>query len=214
MAPHIKNCGLSTAESIDTAIATGASFIGFVYHAASPRHLTLEQGKALRDSIPQQVTLVAVMVAPDDETLEQVTAAWKPDMLQIHAATDTSRLQAIKERFRLPLILGWPVATTEDIRNADAYRNAADYLLLDKKKPGEHGGTGESFNWEILDEVSPSIPWFLAGGLTPENVAKAINGTAPFGVDVSSGIESSPGVKSLEKIAAFNRAVLDGAHEQ
>lgn len=214
MAPRIKNCGLSTEASIAEAAATGAQLIGFVHHPASPRHLAWEQGKALRTAIPQSIAMVAVLVDPSDNLLEQAIQAWSPAMLQLHAIADAQRLHAIRARYALPIILGWPVASTADIAATDAYHGVVDYLLLDKKKSGEHGGTGESFDWQLPAQRPPALPWFLAGGLTPENVAEAIAVTRPYGVDVSSGIESSPGVKSLEKIAAFNRAVLDGAHDR
>jgi len=209
----IKNCGLRTPEDMSQAATTGARYIGFVHYPKSPRHLTLEEGQALRPHVPEGVRLAAVLVNPDDTTLAEIVNAWQPDLLQLHGITDPTQLEAIRKTYGLPLILGWPVATAADIRKTDAYRGIADYLLLDTAKAGEHGGTGEAFDWTLLRQEKPALPFFLAGGLTPENVAEAVRITGANGVDVSSGIESKPGIKSPEKIAAFNRAVLHGADD-
>lgn len=209
----IKNCGLKTVETIERAAETGANFIGFVHYPPSPRHLTIEEGKALKAHVPVGVRLVAVMVNPSDDILDHVAEHWTPDLLQIHAVADPARLKMIKERYKLPLILGWPVNSGSDIRATDSYHHIVDYILLDTPKEGEHGGTGQSFDWSILTREHPIIPWFLAGGLDVSTVHNAIALTHAPAVDVSSGLEDKPGVKSLEKIAAFNRAVLHGADD-
>ena len=210
----IKNCGLKTPEAVAQAAATGASYIGLVHHTASPRHLNVPDGAALRGHIPTHIKTVAVLVAPDDALLDAICTAWNPDLLQIHGVTDTHHLRAIKTRTARPLILGWPVATAADIRATDAYAGIAEHVLLDTKKTGAHGGTGEAFDWQILTRETPRLPWFLAGGLTPANVAEALRITRAPAVDVSSGLESAPGIKSLEKIAAFNAAVLQSADDK
>jgi len=202
----IKNCGLKTPEAVAQAAATGASYIGLVHHVASPRHLSLAEGAALRAHIPTHVKTVAVLVAPDDALVAQICAEWQPDLLQIHGVTDATRLKEIRQH--RPLILGWPVGAASDIIAADAYAGLVEHVLFDTQKTGSDGGTGEAFNWQWLATHRPALPWFLAGGLTPANVAEALRITRAPAVDVSSGLESAPGIKSLEKIAAFNEAVL------
>jgi phosphoribosylanthranilate isomerase len=204
----IKNCGLRTAESIGIAADTGASLVGFVHFEKSPRHVSLEEGSALIAVTPKRIETVAVLVTPDDALLDTILDTWNPTRIQIHGLRDTFRLQEIKQRIRRPLMLGWHVTRVEDIQLADSYIGLVEAVLFDTAKPGLHGGTGETFDWALLAARRPQIPWFLAGGLTPKNVSEALRITGAPGVDVSSGIESSPGVKSAEKIAAFNRAVL------
>ena len=184
-----------------------------MHYAASPRHLTHEAGAAIRPAITCKA--VAVIVAPDDHSITSIIEAWAPDALQVHGIDSVERLVEIKTRYGLPVIFAHGVNTVHDIQSAETMAQTAqvDSLLLDTAKLGMHGGTGESFDWGLLAQHSPSMPWFLAGGLTPENVATAITSLNPTGVDVSSGIESSVGKKSLEKIAAFNTAVLRSAHE-
>ena len=210
----IKNCGLTTPEAITRATETGATHIGLMHYPASPRHLELEAGAALRAHISSSIVSVAVMVDPDDRLLEALISAWHPTILQLHGVHSPERLTDIHTRYGVDIILAQSVASADDIRKADAIASEVNIhsLLLDTAKKGMHGGTGETFDWELLNEHRPQTPWFLAGGLTPENVTAAIHATTPHGVDVSSGIESSPGKKSLEKIAAFNKAVLLTAH--
>ncbi len=214
MAISIKNCGLKTPTDIQTAIETGATHIGLMHYPPSPRHLTIEEGAALRPHIQSPTHVVAVLVSPDDATLQAITQRWKPDMLQIHGLEDETRINAIRETYALPLILAGNIARADDIKSLEdrAKRAGVQAILLDAAKQGSHGGTGERFNWQWLNEYRPTIAWFLAGGLTPDNVTEAINATHPDGVDVSSGIEETRGVKSREKIAAFNKAVLLSAH--
>ncbi len=215
MHPWIKNCGLTDAESIKVAVRTGATHIGFMHYPPSPRHLDIGTGEMLREHIPHHIRVVAVMVAPDDTMLDAVITSWKPDILQLHGITDSNRLQSISNQYNLPIILAGGVNTTDEIIALEtlAKDGNAVTLLLDAAKLGMHGGTGERFDWSILAEHRPTLPWFLAGGLTPDNVADAIRLVKPHGVDVSSGIEACLGKKSLEKIAAFNQAVLGSSHD-
>lgn len=213
MSVSIKNCGFREPETLIFAIQSGCSFIGLVHAPSSPRHLEFSQGAALRSVIPLSVRAVAVMVNPDDATLYQINNAWQPDILQLHAVYDLPRLQAIKALYNRPIIVAIPVANQTDILRAATYRDIADYVLFDVKSDSAHGGTGASFNWEYLHNVDIPMPWFLAGGLTSTNVSQAIALTGARYVDVSSGIESSKGIKSKELIAAFNHAVLHGVNE-
>lgn len=210
----VKNCGLRTAEAIERSVMTGATHIGLMYHEASPRHLTIDAGTALRPQIPTGIKTVTVLVNPTNETLDSLIPAWAPDMLQIHGVDNAKRLLELNARYGLPLILAVNVASATDIETANrvAAEGKAHVMLLDASKADMQGGTGQTFDWSLLAHASPALPWFLAGGLTPENVSEAIGLTHPSGVDVSSGIESAKGIKSLEKIAAFNAAVLSSPH--
>lgn len=212
MKTAIKNCGFKESATLATAIATGANFIGLVHAQSSPRHLSIEEGSALRSHIPSSVKAVAVLVSPDDSLLETITSSWRPDIIQLHGVHDIARLKAIKSLCNLPLIVAVSVATMSDIADAARYNDIASYILFDTKSDHLDGGTGKPFDWRLLHHVRLDIPWFLAGGLTPSNVAHAIAISGARYIDVSSGIESARGQKSKELIAAFNHAVLHGVH--
>ena len=198
----IKNCGLKTIGDIDAARRTGASFIGFVHHPASPRHLPLEEIKPLL-AYASPLKTVLVTVNPDNALLEATITRIRPDYLQVHGVNAT-RARQIRAMTWLPLILGVAITNAEDVTAAQALEPYATHLLLDAK----HSGSGVPFDWQLLRGVQFQKPWFLAGGLNPGNVAEAIRITGAPMVDVSSGIEIAPGRKSAEKIAAFNAAVL------
>ena len=201
---RIKNCGLSTPEAIKTAAQTGASFVGFVHYPRSPRHCTIEQIAALHANIPASIASVVVMVDPTNELIDQLVPAIRPHYLQVHGVASVVRLRDIRERAAIPLITGLGIHTREDLAQLADYESISDYLLLDGKK----SGSGLSFDWSLLRGIALKKPWFLAGGLTTNNIVKALAITHAPMVDISSGIESAPGVKSLEKIGAFNRTVL------
>lgn len=203
MSIRIKNCGLSTPETIDQAIATGARFLGFVHHAASPRHVEIAQMKSLIAHAAKRAKTVAVLVNPGNGLIDEVIAAG-PDYLQLHEVHSAVRINDIAERAGKPIITAISVRSATDLTFAAALEEISAHLLFDARAPG----SGKTFDWQLLKQHAFSKPWFLAGGLTVENVAEAIRATQAPMVDVSSGIESSPGMKSLEKIAAFNAAVL------
>lgn len=205
---RIKNCGLASVEEAAHAIATGASFLGFVHYPPSPRHLPLAQITAITDQSQEQAKNVLVTVKPDDTLLQQISAIASLHYLQIHGITDIARIQEIRALAKKPLIIGLGVAGEEDIHIAHHIAPHADFLLFDYKTD-QHGGSGQSFNWALLQNQHFSCPWFLAGGLTAKNVTDAITKTGATLVDVSSGIEEAPGKKSLKKIAAFNARVLN-----
>lgn len=208
----IKNCGFKEPATLASAIATGADFIGLVHAQKSPRHLTIAEGAVLRTHIPPSVKTVAVLVSPDDLLLKTIIQSWRPGLIQLHGVHDIARLKAIKSLCNLPLIVAVSVATMSDIADAARYNDIASYILFDTKSDHMEGGTGKTFDWQLLQHVHLDIPWFLAGGLTPSNVAHAIAISGARYVDVSSGIESARGQKSKELIAAFNHAVLHGVH--
>jgi phosphoribosylanthranilate isomerase len=206
---RIKNCGLKHPSEIEAAAASGASFVGLVHHVASPRHLSIEAMAALVSHISEPLQSVVVLVNPDATLLQSITEKFRPDYWQIHGVSDVARLRDIRESTGIPVIAAVAVAEKKDIAQAKSLASTAAMLLFDTKHEALAGGGGKAFDWQLLRGLRLDVPWFLAGGLTPENVAAAIRITGASLVDVSSGIESRPGEKSLEKIAAFNRAVLE-----
>jgi len=202
-----KICGLSTAETLDAAIAGGASHVGLMFFAPSPRNLSFDVAAGLAARMPASVSRVGVFVDPDDALLEAAIAAGKLDTVQLHGATP-ARAAAI--RARIPVWVAVAVKTRVDLDSALDYRDAADRILFDAKTPEgatRPGGMGIRFDWSLLDGFRHAMPWALSGGLTPNNVAEAATRTGATLVDASSGLETAPGVKDVDKIAAFLKAV-------
>jgi len=202
-----KICGLSTPGTLDAAIAGGASHVGFVVFPASPRHVERERLGALAARVPSHVARVGVFVDPDDAVLDSV--ARHLDALQLHK-TGPERAAAIRTRYRRELWAAVPVKTRTDLDAARDYAGAADRILYDAKTPEDAtlpGGMGLRFDWSLLDGFRHPLPWALSGGLDPDNVAEAARRTGSTLVDVSSGVESAPGVKDSARIASFLRAV-------
>lgn len=205
----IKFCGLTTPDTLDAAIGAGARHIGFNFFAASPRCLSLDRAAGLIGRVPRGIGRVAVLVDADDALIDAVIAAGC-DTLQLHGREPPERLAAVRARTGLPVWRAAGVATRAEILAAMASRGPADLLLLDAKAPKDSalpGGNGVAFDWRLLADVALPRPWGLSGGLTAATVGAAVAATRPDLVDVSSGIEESPGVKSVEKIRAFARAV-------
>lgn len=208
-----KICGLSTLEAARAARDGGAAFLGFIHFAKSPRHLNLPDMAALMRAIraePGAPPLVSVVVDPDDNLVEALRADVKPDLIQLHGKESPERTQAIAAATGIPLIKVLGVSETADLRNADKYTPHADYLMFETKPPKDAsrpGGLGLSFDWTLMRGFDGGKPWFLAGGLTPDNVAEAVKISGASLVDVSSGVESAPGVKDLNRISAFLHAV-------
>jgi phosphoribosylanthranilate isomerase len=205
----IKICGLKTPEAIDVALESGADLVGFVFFAPSPRNLGLEAARALGQRVQRRAGKVALTVDANDETLLDIIAALKPDMLQLHGTETPERVVAVRTRFGLPVIKALPIAGRADLSPIRLYANVADWLLFDARAPQDAtrpGGLGKPFDWTLLEGVDPGIPFMLSGGLDANNVAEAIAITRAGGVDVSSGVERSPGEKDAEKIRAFIRA--------
>ena len=206
---QVKICGLSTPESVKTTVVAGASYIGFVFFPKSPRHITFSQAAELAKDVPESVTKVALTVNATDEFLTEMLAAVPVDMLQLHGSEPVERVVEIKARFGLPVMKAVGIADESDLPALDAYSAVVDQLLVDAKRPKGSalpGGNAVAFDWRLIAGRKWTVPWMLAGGLTPENVAEAIRLTGAKMVDVSSGVESAPGVKNLDKIAAFVRA--------
>ncbi|MGF1455796.1 MAG: phosphoribosylanthranilate isomerase [Alphaproteobacteria bacterium] len=219
---EIKICGLSTAETVRAARAAGADFLGFVLYPKSPRAVTPEQASALIEAgraAEGTGQSVALVVDATDAELKTLTAKMAPDWIQLHGSETPERVTAVKALTGRPVIKALAVADRDDLAGAKAFSEVADRLLLDARPTapagdGGHalpGGNGLCFDWSILDGWSAPVPWLLAGGLNPKTVADAIARTGAPGVDVSSGVEASRGIKSVPRIKAFVAASRGGA---
>jgi len=204
-----KICGLSTPDTLAAAIAGGASHVGFVFFPPSPRNVTADRAAALAARVPGHVAKVGVFVDPDDALVDAALAAARLDAIQLHK-TAPARAAALRGRTGREVWAAVAVKTRADLDAAHGYAGAADRILYDAKVPDDAahpGGMGLRFDWRLLDGFRHPLPWALSGGLDPANVAEAIRRTGARLVDVSSGVESAPGVKDVDKIAAFLRAV-------
>lgn len=209
MAAAIKICGISTPETLDAVLDAQADHVGFNFFPPSPRHLGLVEASALAARAGSRISKVGVFVDPDDAALRDAISAAKLDAVQLHGGESPARSAAVRAQFGLPVWKVIPVATASDVVRAQAYTDAADFILFDAKTPKDAqlpGGMGLRFDWGLLSGISMSLPWGLAGGLSPTNVAGAIAATGAPLVDTSSGVESAPGVKDMDKIAAFCKA--------
>lgn len=204
-----KICGLSTPETLNAAIAGGASHVGFVFFPPSPRHVGFDQVAGLASGVPSRVAKVGVFVDPDDALIDAARSAGRLDAIQLHK-TAPERVAAIRQRTGLEIWVAVAVKTRADLDAARAFAEAADRILYDAKTPegaALPGGMGLRFDWALLDGFRHRLPWALSGGLDAGNVGEAIRRTGAALVDVSSGVESAPGVKDATRIAAFLDAV-------
>lgn len=210
MTTEAKICGIKTREALDAAIDGGAGYVGLVFCSKSPRHLEVDAARKLAEYARGKVKIVALTVDADNSALGEIVDEVAPDFLQLHGRETPERVAAIKRKFDRPVIKAISVATPEDAARADDYANVADLILFDAKAPPGAplpGGNGVAFDWLALEDVSRKRPFMLSGGLTPETVADAIRITGAGAVDVSSGVETAPGVKDPELIRRFLRAV-------
>ena len=217
MTVAVKICGLSGTEAIDAAVSAGAAYGGLVFHPHSPRNLALEQARVLADHMRGRLKIVALIVDRDDAAIEALVNTVRPDILQLHGQESARRSAYIRGRFRLPVIKVLPVADASDLAAAAEYEDAADMLMFDARPPKgaqRPGGHGASFDWKILGGRRFTKPWFLAGGLSPENVARAIQLSGAELVDVSSGVESAPGIKDVQRIRDFLLAAKSSMSKQ
>jgi phosphoribosylanthranilate isomerase len=207
----IKFCGLTRPQDIDAAIAADARYLGFVFFPKSPRHLTLDQARALALLVPPGVAKVALTVDADDAALSALLATVPVDILQLHGHESPARVAEVRARFGLPVMKALGIADADDLGQIDAYQGVADQLLIDAKPPKGAdlpGGNGLAFDWRLLaGRKYWTRPWMLAGGLTPDNVAEAVRLTGARQVDVSSGVEAAPGRKDAGRMAAFSGAL-------
>jgi phosphoribosylanthranilate isomerase len=202
-----KICGLNDQAGVAAAVAGGARYVGFVFYPPSPRHVAPDRAKALMASVPAGVTRVGLFVDADDAAIAAALAA-PLDLLQFHGAETPERVAAAKRKFGLPVMKAIPIAAAADVATADRFVGIADRLLFDAKPPRDvagalPGGNGLAFDWQLLGARRWAMPWMLSGGLDAGNLAAAVAAAHAAEVDVSSGVETRPGVKDPAKIAAF-----------
>ncbi|MBR0971960.1 MULTISPECIES: phosphoribosylanthranilate isomerase [Bradyrhizobium] len=205
----VKICGLSTPETLETALDGGADMVGFVFFPPSPRHLSLELGRDLGRQVKRRALKVALTVDADDTRLDNIMDALSPDIFQLHGKESVARLRDIKQKFGRPVMKALPVETSADLAVLPGYAAVADRILFDARPPKDAtrpGGLGTAFDWHLLENLELKLPYMVSGGLHAENVAEAVRVTRAGGVDISSGVESAPGVKDPEMIKAFIRA--------
>ena len=205
----VKICGLSTRETLDVALDAGADMVGFVFFPPSPRHLGLAMARDLGKQARGRALKVALTVDADDLTLANIVEALQPDILQLHGKETAARLRDIRQKFGLPVMKAIAVETPADLASLPGYAAVADRILFDARAPREAtrpGGLGAVFDWHVLEKLDLKLPFMVSGGLTAQNVAEAVHVTRAGGVDVSSGVERTPGAKDPEMIRSFIRA--------
>ncbi|RJG43274.1 phosphoribosylanthranilate isomerase [Mesorhizobium sp. DCY119] len=210
MALDIKICGLKTDEALAAALAGGASHVGFIFFQKSPRNINPLEAGRLREIARGRAKAVAVTVDADDQTLDHIVASMTPDMLQLHGHETVERVAEVKARYGLPVMKAFAVREAADIDAIAPYIGVADRFLFDAKPPlGSElpGGNGVSFDWRLLTGLESQVDYMLSGGLNAANIGEALRLTNPPGIDISSGVESAPGVKDVALIDGFFRAV-------
>ena len=204
MALEVKICGLKTDEAVAAELAAGADLVGFVFFPKSPRNVSIDEAVRLAAPVRGRAQIVALAVDPDDALVEAIAATIAPDFLQLHGKESPERVAAVRRR--LPVIKALGIANAADVAAVATYDGLADLLLFDAKPPKDAsrpGGLGVTFDWSLLDRVPTTTPFLLSGGLHPTNVGEAVARVRPYGVDVSSGVESAPGVKDRSRIVDF-----------
>ena len=209
---QIKICGINDPAAMDAVVAAHADYAGLVFYPPSPRNVGLQDASLLAERSGSQIKRVGLFVDADDGSIGDAVSAGRLDALQLHGSESPARAAELRARFGLPVWKAIAVAGPGDVERASQYAGAADLILFDAKTPKGTlpGGMGLSFDWSLLAAYRGSLPWGLAGGISPANVAEAIRKTGAPLVDVSSGVESEPGVKDPDRIAAFANVVRGG----
>lgn len=210
MKTEVKICGLKTAEAVERAVALGASHTGFIFFPKSPRNIEPDDAGRLADRIRGQAKIVAVTVDADNDELDEIVSALNPDILQLHGSEDPERLLTVKAMYGLPVMKALSVRDASDLEKIDPYIGIADRFLFDAKPPQGSdlpGGNGVSFDWKLLDALDGSVDYMLSGGLNASNIGEAMAQTRARAIDISSGVESAPGVKDLKLMESFFNAV-------
>ncbi|MEH2481130.1 phosphoribosylanthranilate isomerase [Nitrobacteraceae bacterium AZCC 2146] len=205
----VKICGLSTPETLDVALAAGADMVGFVFFPPSPRHIGLDLARELGKQAKSRAVKVALSVDADDALLANSIDALQPQILQLHGKETVARIRDIKQKFGLPVMKAIAIETKADLAALPGYAAVCDRILFDAKPPKDAtrpGGLGDVFDWHLLEGLDLKLPFMVSGGLNANNVAEALRVTRAGGVDISSGVESAPGVKDPEMIRTFIRA--------
>ncbi len=210
MKPDIKICGLKTPEAVKRAVDRGATHIGFIFFPKSPRNIEPDIAGKLADPVRGQVKVVAVTVDADNDELDEIVDLLKPDVLQLHGSETPERVLTVKAIYGLPVIKAFAIREAEDLEKIDPYIGIVDRFLFDAKPPKGSdlpGGNGVSFDWTLMQSLDEGVNYMLSGGLNKDNIAEAMLISGAPGIDVSSGVESAPGVKDLAMIDAFFDAV-------
>lgn len=208
--PDIKICGLKTPEAVERAVRRGATHIGFIFFEKSPRNIEPDIAGKLADPVRGSVKIVAVTVNANNDELDEIIDLLKPDILQLHGSESPERVLSVKALYGLPVMKVFSIRDADDLAKIDPYIGIADSFLFDAKAPAGSelpGGNGVSFDWSVLHSLDEGVNYMLSGGLNADNVAEALAKTGAGGLDVSSGVESAPGVKDLARIDAFFDAV-------
>jgi phosphoribosylanthranilate isomerase len=209
MPVEVKICGLTTPETLDAALKGGASHVGLVFFAKSPRNLTPEQAAALATRVQGKAKVVGLFVDPTADDIDRIRAQVRLDVIQLHGDERPAIVSRIRMTSGLEVWKALPVRTARDLDEAQKYRGAASLILYDAKPPAGSdlpGGNGLRFDWELLRGHQHPLPWALSGGLDARNIAEAVRITNAPLLDISSGVESAPGMKDVDKIAAFLKA--------
>lgn len=203
---RVKICGLTAAADVAAAVAAGAAYVGFVFFEKSPRHVSVDAARGLALDVPPGVAKVALTVNAENAALDALTDRVPLDFLQLHGEESPARVAEIRARYGLPVMKVIGVAEASDLAQIDRYAGVADQLLIDAKPPPaatRPGGNALAFDWRLIEGRDWPLPWLLAGGLTPDNVAQAVARTGAKQLDVSSGVERAPGIKDANLIRAF-----------
>ena len=210
MTTGVKICGLTTPDSLDAALAGGAAFVGAVVFARSPRHIDPLHAATLFERARGRASIVAVTVDADDALLTEIALILRPDLIQLHGSETPARAEAVRRLTGAGIIKALPIRVHEDFAPAADWEPFVDHLMFDAK-PVEGaalpGGVGARFDWSLLADRAFRHPWFLAGGLNPDNAAEAVRISGAPLLDVSSGVETAPGAKDAGLITAFLKAV-------
>lgn len=203
----VKICGIKTPEALTASCEAGARFLGFVFYEPSPRNISFDTAWTLARMTPTGTRNVGLFVDPTDEHLDHITGGIQLDMIQLHGNETPQRVHDIKTRTKIPIIKAITIANKTDLDHTESYEPVADFLLFDHKSTTQKGGTGQSFDWTLLQNKTFNIPWMLSGGLNTGNIHTALSLLKPDAVDVSSGVEETKGIKSPQKIIDFIQAV-------
>ena len=209
MTRDIKICGLKTEEAVDKAVSLGATHVGFIFFAKSPRNIEPSDAGRLADRVRGRAKIVAVTVNADNDALDEIVDQLSPDILQLHGDESAQRVLNVKAVYGLPVMKAFSVREADDLRKIDPYIGIADRFLFDAKPPAGSdlpGGNGIAFDWTLMHLLDGGVDYMLSGGLNKDNIAEAIRLTGARGIDVSSGVESAPGIKDLGLMEAFFEA--------
>lgn len=213
MSVQIKICGIREEDALEAVIGADADYGGFIFHESSPRHLSIEDAGHLTSLAAGRIRRVALIVDPQDTFLDELFSVAQFEAIQLQGSETPERVRTIAQRYSVDAWKAVSVATREDVERASGYADSADFILFDAKTPpgALPGGMGMRFDWSLLKNLDLTLPWGLAGGLDATNVAEAIKGTGTSMVDVCSGTESAPGIKDMDKIAAFCKAAREAS---